>query len=407
MIVFFDDILVYSNSLEERLDHLKQVLSWLRKDQWKLKLSKCSFAQRSIAYLGHVLIAAGVSTDPTKVQAIQEWPVPSTARQLHGFLGLAGYYRKFVRNFGIIAHPLTQLLKKDVPFVWTPSQQSTFSDLQQALSSAPILALPDFSQPFHIDTDASGVGIGAVLHQNGHPIAFISKAPCPRNRGLSAYEKEYLAILLAVEHWRHYLLHGEFFIHTDHQSLTHLNEQWLNTVWQQKVFTKLLGLNYKIVYKKGADNTVADALSRRDIEESALAISSATPQWLSDVVNSYSGNPEAEKLLTQLAVNPNSLPHFSLVNGVIRYKRRIWLAHDPKLQSLVLEALHSSSHWGDTQVSQLLTRSSVNSSSGPVCTWPPMSLSAAVISASVLSRTVPRVQAFYSRCPFPQPLGRS
>ena len=117
VIVFFDDILVYSTSLEAHLDHLKQVLSWLRKDQWKLKLSKCSFAQRSIAYLGHVLSAAGVSTDPTKVQAIQEWPVPSTARQLRGFLGLAGYYRKFVRNFGIIAHPLTQLLKKDVPFV--------------------------------------------------------------------------------------------------------------------------------------------------------------------------------------------------------------------------------------------------------------------------------------------------
>lgn len=146
------------------------------------------------------------------------------------------------------------------------------------------------------------------------------------------------------------MLHGEFFIHTDHQSLTHLNEQRLNTVWQQKVFTKLLGLNYKIVYKKGADNTVADALSRRDIEESALAISSATPQWLSDVVNSYSGNPEAEKLLTQLAVNPNSLPHFSLVNGVIRYKRRIWLAHDPKLQSLVLEALHSSPLGGHSGV---------------------------------------------------------
>ena len=105
-----------------------------------------------------------------------------------------------MRNFGIIAHPLTQLLKKDVPFVWTPSQQSAFSALQQALSSAPILVLPDFSQPFHIDTDASGVGIGTVLHQNGHPITFISKALCPHNRGLSAYEKEYLAILLAVEH---------------------------------------------------------------------------------------------------------------------------------------------------------------------------------------------------------------
>jgi hypothetical protein len=179
------------------------------------------------------------------------------------------------------------------------------------------LALPDFSRPFHIDTDASGVGIGVVLHQEGHTIAFISKALCPRNRGLSAYEKEYLAILLAVEHWRHYLLQGEFFIHIDHQSLIHLNEQRLNMVWQQKVFTKLLGLNYKIVYKKGTENIVADALSRRDLEESSMTVSSASPQWLSDVVQSYVGNPQTEKLLTQLALNPESLPHFSLHNSVI------------------------------------------------------------------------------------------
>lgn len=350
VIVFFDDILVYSKSLAEHLDHLNQVLSWLCRDQRKLKLSKCSFAQHSIAYWGHVLSAEGVSTDPTKVQAIQDRPVPTTARQLRGFLGLAGYYRKFVCNFGVIAHPLTQLLKKDAPFAWTPSQQSAFSTLQLALGSAPVLALPDISQPFHIDTDASGVGIGAVLHQNGHPIAFISKALCPRNRGLSAYEKEYLTILLAVEHWRHYLLQGEFFIHTNHQSLTHLNEQRLNTVWQQKVFTKLLGLNYKIIYKKGADNTVADALSRHDLEESVMTISSASLQWLSVVVNSYSGNPQAEKLLTQLAINPDSLLHFSLLNGIIRYKRRIWLAHDPRLQSLVLSALHSSPLGGHSGV---------------------------------------------------------
>jgi hypothetical protein len=231
VIVFFDDILVYSSSLEEHVDHLRQVLSWLRKDQWKLKMTKCSFAQRSIAYLGHVLSANGVATDPTKVQAILDWPVPTNTRQLRGFLGLAGYYHKFVRNFGNLAHPLTQLLKKDTPFVWTTVHQSAFTALQLALCSAPVLSLPDFTQPFHIDTDASGVGIGAVIHQNGHPIAFISKALCPRNRGLSAYEKEYLAILLAVEHWRHYLLQGEFFIHTDHRSLVHLNEQRLNTVW--------------------------------------------------------------------------------------------------------------------------------------------------------------------------------
>jgi len=248
--------------LAEHIDHLTQVLSWLRRDSWKLKLSKCSFAQRSVAYLGHVLSADGVATDPSKVQAIKDWPRPTTVHALRGFLGLASYYRKFVRHFGIIAQPLTELLKKDAPFVWTSSQQEAFTALQSALSTAPVLALPDFQRPFHIDTDASGVGIGAVLHQDGHPIAFISKTLCPRNRGLSAYEKEYLAILLAVEHWHHYLIQGEFFIHTDHRSLTHLNEQRLNTVWQQKVFTKLLGLSYKIVYKRGSDTTVADALSR-------------------------------------------------------------------------------------------------------------------------------------------------
>jgi hypothetical protein len=146
-----------------------------------------------------------------------------------------------------------------------------------------------------------------------------------------------------VEHWRHYLLQGELFIHTDHRSLVHLNEQCLNTVWQQKVFTKLLGLTYKVVYKKGSENTVADALSRRDSEESLMVISSASPQWLSQLVSSYAGNAQAEQILTKLALEPDSLPHFTLTNGVIRYKQRIWLAHDTALQSQVLSALHSSS----------------------------------------------------------------
>jgi hypothetical protein len=144
VLVFFDDILIYSRSFAEHIDHLRQVLAWLRRDFWKLKVSKCSFAQRSVAYLGHVLSENGVATDPSKVRAILDWPRPTTLRALRGFLGLAGYYRKFVRNFGILVHPLTELLKKDVPFVWTDAQQTAFSALQSALSSTPVLALPDF-----------------------------------------------------------------------------------------------------------------------------------------------------------------------------------------------------------------------------------------------------------------------
>ena len=177
-----------------------------------------------MSYLGHVISSAGLATDPAKVQAIQDWPTPTTVRALRGFLGLAGYYRKFVRHFGVIAKPLNDLLKKDTLFVWTSLHDSAFSSLKAALSSAPVLALPDFSIPFEVEIDASGYGIGVVLQQRGHPLAYINKALGSHNQGLSVYEKEHLAILMAVDTWRHYLLQSEFVIHTDQKSLMHLNE---------------------------------------------------------------------------------------------------------------------------------------------------------------------------------------
>lgn len=255
-------------------------------------MSKCSFAQQQLSYLGHIISAAGISTDPSKVDAIISWPPPTNVKELHSFLGLAGYYQKFVRHFGVISKPLTNLLRKHTLYVWTSEHEEAFQALKSALQSAPVLSLPDFSQPFCVETDASGKGVGAVLLQHEHPIAFVSKALSPRNLGLSTYEKEYLAILLAVEQWRPYLQYGEFIIRTDHRSLSHLSDQRLHTTWQQKVFTKLLGLQYKVVYKKGTENCVADALSRRPHPELS-AISSATPAWLSDVSSSYANDPRA------------------------------------------------------------------------------------------------------------------
>jgi hypothetical protein len=342
VIVFFDDILIYSRTLGEHLEHLALVFSWLQADHWKVKLSKCTFAQRSISYLGHIVSEAGVATDPVKVQAITDWPVPTTVRALRGFLGLAGYYRKFVRNFGVIARPLNELLKKDSMFIWTQVHDLAFQTLKSALSSAPVLALPDFTLPFHVETDASGTGVGAVLQQNGHPLAFISKSLSPRNQGLSTYEKEYLAILMAVDAWRHYLLQGEFVIHTDQKSLIHLNEQRLHTPWQQKVFCKLLGLRYKVVYRRGVDNGVADALSRREHADVLLAISSPSYDWLADIQDWYHSDPEASALLSQLSLHSGARPPFSLQQGLIRYKNRIWLGSNASLQKKVISALHDS-----------------------------------------------------------------
>jgi hypothetical protein len=185
-LVFFDDILIYSATFEEHLIHIRSVFELLAKDQWKIKLSKCSFAQRSIHYLGHVISGAGVATDPQKVEAIANWPTPKNSKELRSFLGLAGYYRKFVRYFGVIAKPLTELLKKNVLFIWTSAHDNSFKALQSALCNSPVLQLPDFSKPFSIETDASGTGVGAVLLQDNHPLDFLNKALGPKSMGLSA-----------------------------------------------------------------------------------------------------------------------------------------------------------------------------------------------------------------------------
>lgn len=160
---------------------------------------------------------------------------------------MEGYYKKYVKNFGLLLKHLTNLLKKGEIYVWTSEAEASFHTLKNALMTVPVLALPNFSKPFEIETDASDKGIGAVLQQEGHHIAYISRALGPKAQGLSTYEKECLAILLAVDYWRPYLQHSEFLIKTDQKSLIHLDDQRLTTPWQHKALTKLLGLTYKII----------------------------------------------------------------------------------------------------------------------------------------------------------------
>lgn len=341
VVVFIDDILIYSKSFEEHVQHVKMVFQLLQEHHFKVRLSKCTFAQQQLHYLGHVLSAKGVFTDPSKVADVQKWARPTTVKDVRSFLGLAGYYRRFVRNFGVLAKPLTDLLKKGCHLCGQNLLNRLFNYLKQSLISAPVLALPDFNKPFVIETVASDTGIGAVLQQEGHPIAFVSKALGPKNQGLSTYEKESLAILLAVEKWKAYLLPAEFIIHTDQRSLVHLQDQKLNTYWQQKAMTKLMGFQYKILYKKGSTNCAADALSRMDHTESTLAaLSVALPTWLQPLQDSYANNPVAQKLLSSLALETTT-GYYSLDQGIIKYKNVIWLGHSVDYQTQVTEQLHS------------------------------------------------------------------
>lgn len=229
VLVFVDDILIYNRTLSDHVQHLQSVFQILTEHHLKVKRSKCSFAQQRLAYLGHVISPNGVSTDEDKILVVKNWPTPTNVKELRGFLGLTGYYSKFVRYYGVLSKPLTNLLRKGQSYIWTATTEQAFQSLKQALMTTSVLAMPDFTEPFVVETDASDKGIGAILMQKQHLIAFLSRALGPRHQGLSTYEKESLAIILAIDHWHPYLQHSEFFIRTDHRSLCFLDDQRLTT----------------------------------------------------------------------------------------------------------------------------------------------------------------------------------
>ena len=205
VLVFFDDILIYSSSWSKHLQHVGLVFSALRAHGLYLKASKCSFGALSVNYLGHVISADGVAMDSDKVAAIAAWRTPRSPWGVRGFLGLAGYYRKFIHDFGSIAAPLTCLLRKKA-FAWTPEAAEAFDALKRALSSASVLQMPDFTREFVIDCDASGAGFGVVLHQGSGPLAFFSRPFVTRHVKLAAYKRELIGLVQAVRHWRPYTL---------------------------------------------------------------------------------------------------------------------------------------------------------------------------------------------------------
>ncbi|KAG8068579.1 hypothetical protein GUJ93_ZPchr0005g14818 [Zizania palustris] len=229
VLVFFDDILIYNPSWSERLWHVRTVLQTLNEHELFIKKFKCTFGQQEVAYLGHVISATGVAMDEQKIRAVIEWLVPRSVRAVHAFLGLAGYYRRFIQNYGSIATPLTKLLKKG-GFNWDLEAAEAFRRLQTTLTSAPVLQLPAFDQEFIVECDASESGFGAVIHQGAGPVAYFSKQIAPRHARLAAYERELIGLVLAVRHWRHYLWGHHFLIRTDHYSLTFLLDQKLSTI---------------------------------------------------------------------------------------------------------------------------------------------------------------------------------
>lgn len=264
--VYMDDVIIYSKSIEEHAQHLSSILRILREVNLKVQLDKTEFLHKEVAFLGHIVSQDGIKPNPDKIKAVQEYPMPTTTKEIKQFLGLAGYYRKFIKDFSKIAHPMTKCLRKGTKIdIRNEEYRSSFETLKIALMNSPVLAYPNFEESFILTTDSSNFAIGGVLSQKGHPVGYFSRSLNPSERKYSTIERELLAIVDSCKHFKPYLWGHQFQIECDHRPL-----QWLfslkdpsSRLYRWKV--KLEEFDFDIKYIKGKTNFVADALSRVEI----------------------------------------------------------------------------------------------------------------------------------------------
>ena len=270
VLVFLDDILIFSRTKEDHLQHIKAVLDRLRSEKFYGRLIKCDFFRTEVEYLGFDVGKDGIKPSLSKVKAILDWPTLENVTDVRSFGGLTGFYRKFIRWFSEIAAPMTELTKKNTPFVWGEKEETAFNRLKTAMVTAPVLQLPDFDREFTVTTDASEVSVGAILQQDFgsglQPISYESRKLKPAETRYSAYERELLGITWAVGKWRHYLASRHFTIQTDHDSLKNLpNQPAVNRrIW--KWVQVLQGYDCTLVHIPGKKNP-ADFLTRRSTKD--------------------------------------------------------------------------------------------------------------------------------------------
>ncbi|CAI5459296.1 unnamed protein product [Closterium sp. Yama58-4] len=349
VVLYLDDILIYSKNMKEHVEHLRKVFEILRKNKFYVKLSKSDFALKKVQFLGHMVSAEGVHVDPRKIEAVKKWKVPENVKELQQFLGFANYYNRFVPQYAKIAAPLTDLLKKDTPFKWDAPHQQAMEQLQTALTTAPVLILPDPDKDYVVEADASDQAVGAVLmqdHGNGlQPIAYLSKKLHGAELNYPIHDKEALAIVVAFKAWRCYLEGAKTTVYTDHCSLKYLKSQPTLSRRQVRWVDFLeTHFHYDIVYKPRLHNK-ADALSRPG-HVAGIQLDGMNPLLKGLFQHGYSvdgeiATAEKQKLLQwekDLAVRKGS--------------GKIWVPNYAPLRQILLEEFHDvpyAGHFGSNK----------------------------------------------------------
>ncbi|KAK9077950.1 hypothetical protein SSX86_002007 [Deinandra increscens subsp. villosa] len=342
VIVFIDDILIYSKSKVEHETHLRLVLELLKKEQLYAKFSKCEFWLKEVQFLGHIVNDKGIHVDPAKIEAVKSWCTPTTPTEVRSFLGLAGYYRRFIANFSRIAVPLTALTQKSQPFEWGPAQESAFQTLKQMLCEAPILTLPDGTDDFVVYCDASHQGLGCVLMQRGKVIAYGSRQLKKHEKNYTTHDLELGAVVFALKIWRHYLYGTECVVYTDHKSLQHIFDQRDLNMRQRRWIELLNDYDCEIRYHPGKANVVADALSRKEHLKLVLFQSSHHMTDLkARILTAQRASVNEGNLHNELSCGAE-LQFETKSDGLLYFLNRLWIPDRDDLRAIIMNEAHKS-----------------------------------------------------------------
>jgi hypothetical protein len=308
--------------------------------------------------------------DDQRLRAVLDWPMPRLVQAVQAFLGLAGYYSRFIKDYGAIMAPLTGLLYMD-GFAWGPATEAAFHELQRTLTTAPILKLPDFKQQFVVECDASGAGIGGILYQRKGAIAFFSHQLALRHTNLVAYERELIGLVQAMRHWRPYLWSRTFLIRTDHYVLKFLLDQWLSTIPQHLWVSKLVGSDFHVEDRPGSSNVVADALSHRDIDGTAMvAVLSAPTFHIFDALrHAFTTVPELIELHQETeAGGHGELWH--VIDGLVTVKGKVYVPATSPVLEEILAMAHGVAHEGtEKTLHRLCVDFFITGAQAVVCPW--------------------------------------